>query len=258
MGYLRAGLRLIVLAKICLVMYLFLNVTVAFVSLFQRIRGGADRTGRWRTRVFHRWTDYLRAAIGLSVEVEGTAPEPPFVLVSNHLSYLDVILLGSQLRCVFVARADVAGWPLIGALCRSVETLFIDRASKRALPRIMRQMEQVLDTGRGVILFPEGTTTKGDGVLPFRPALLDAAARSARPVWYASLSYSTPPGSEPAHRAVCWWGEMPFTSHFLKLLRLPGVRAHLTFGTQPIRESDRKILAARLQRAVERQLRPVA
>ena len=230
-------------------MYLFLNVTAAFVGLYQRIRGGTGRTGRWRTRVFHRWTDYLRAIIGLSVDVEGTAPEPPFVLVSNHLSYLDVILLGSQLRCVFVAKADVAGWPLIGALCRSVETLFINRANKRDLPRVMRHMEHVLDTGRGVILFPEGTTTKGDGVMPFRPSLLAAAARSARPVWYASLSYNTP--------EVRWWGEMPFASHFLKLLRLRGVRARLTFGTQPIRESDRKILAARLHRAVERQFHAV-
>lgn len=258
MGYLRAGLRLIVLAKICLLIYLYLQVTVAFVFLFEWVCGRAGRTGRWRARVFRRWTDYVRAVMGLRVEVDGAAPEPPFVLVSNHQSYLDVILLGSQLRCTFVARADVAGWPLIGRLCRAVGTLFIDRASKRDLPRVMRQMEEVLESGRGVVLFPEGTTSRGDDVLPFRPSLLDAAARSGRPVWYASLSYATPPGCAPADRAVCWWGEMPFTSHLLGLLGLPEIRARLTYGEQPILESDRKILAARLQQAVERQSQAVA
>jgi 1-acyl-sn-glycerol-3-phosphate acyltransferase len=256
-SYLRAGVRLMLLAMVCLVMYSFLNFTAALVFLAERIAGPRGRTGRWRTRVFRFWADQVRAVMGLKVEVEGAAPEPPFVLVSNHLSYVDVILLGSQLRCVFVARADVAGWPLIGALCRSVETLFIDRSVKRDLPEVMRQMEQVLDTGRGVILFPEGTTTKGDGVLPFRPSLLDAAARAGRPVWYASLSYRTPPGSEPAQRSVCWWGDMPFTPHFLGVLGLPRIRARLSFGEQPIRESDRKILAARLQRAVERDFQAV-
>lgn len=258
MGYLRAGLRLIVLIKVCVVMYLFLNGTAAFVALFELARGRTGRTQRWRTRVFRRWTDYVRAILGLTVEVRGAAPDPPFVLVSNHQSYLDVILLGSQLRCVFVARADVAGWPLIGMLCRTVETLFIDRASKRDLPKVMHQMERVLGSGRGVVLFPEGTTTGGDAVLPFRPSLLEATARSGRPVWYASLSYRTPPGCEPAERSVCWWGGMPFTSHFLNLLRLPEIRARLTFGEQPICESDRKILAARLQDAVERQFQAAA
>jgi len=257
MGYLRAVVRLLALAVVCLCFYLFLNITAVFVYLAERTVGPPARTGRWRTRVFRRWTDCVRAVLGIKVRAAGAAPEPPFVLVSNHLSYLDVILLGSQLRCVFVARADVADWPLIGALCRTVETLFINRASKRDLPRVMRQMEQVLDSGRGVVLFPEGTTTKGDAVLPFRPSLLDAAARSGRPVWYASLSYSTPPGCEPAQRSVCWWGEMPFTAHFLGVLRLPEIRARVTFGEQPIRESDRKILAARLQHAVERQFQAV-
>jgi 1-acyl-sn-glycerol-3-phosphate acyltransferase len=156
-----------------------------------------------------------------------------------------------------VAKADVAGWPLIGALCRSVNTMFIDRDIKRDIPRVMRQIDEDQDQGLGVVLFPEGTSTKGEGVQRFRPSLLEAAARAERPVRYASISYSTPPGSIPAHLSVCWWGGMPFMRHLLGLLALPWIDARLVFGEEPIQASDRKVLATRLRSAVERQLQTV-
>ena len=156
-----------------------------------------------------------------------------------------------------MAKAEVADWPLLGPLCRSVGTLFIDRASKRDIPRVMQSMEAVLEDGRGVIIFPEGTSTRGERVERFRPSLLDAAASSGRPVHYGSLSYRTPPRSVPAHLSVCWWGDMPFFRHLVGLLRLPTIHATLIFGEEPIRASDRKVLAERLQQAVQRQFQAV-
>jgi 1-acyl-sn-glycerol-3-phosphate acyltransferase len=90
--------------------------------------------------------------------------------------------------------------------------------------------------------------------MPFRPPLLESAARAGLPVWYATISYRTPDGWPPAREVVCWWADMSFGPHLLKLLGLPGFDARLVFGEQPVVESDRKLLAKRLRQEVERQL----
>jgi 1-acyl-sn-glycerol-3-phosphate acyltransferase len=195
--------------------------------------------------------------LGMRIQVRGSAPRPPFVLVSNHLGYVDVVLLASVLRCVFVSKAEVRHWPVVGRLCASVDTLFIQREQKRDIPRVMRQMEQVLATGRGIVLFPEGTSSGGQEVLRFRAPLLDSASRAGRPVHLAAIAYRTPPGHPPASENVCWWGNMPFGPHVFNLLALPGFEARIAFGDEPILESNRKELADRLQREVERQLQTV-
>ena len=207
--------------------------------------GGAH----WKARVFRLSTRTVSRILGMRVVVTGEPPAAPFVLVSNHLSYVDVILIGSQVRCVFVSKAEVEDWPLIGPLVRSVGTLFVDRGAKRDLPHVVKSMEHVLESGRGVVFFPEGTTSGGEGVAPFRPSLLEPAVRSGRPVHYASLSYRT--------QSICWWGDMKFTPHALQLLAMPGFEARLTFGKEPIREDDRKVLATRLRQAIEQQFEAV-
>jgi 1-acyl-sn-glycerol-3-phosphate acyltransferase len=253
----RAVARLLALLLTNVLFFVYLTVTGLLVAIFAKLTGKTYAASQWRTRVFRVWCRAIVRLLGMRVEVQGNPPQPPFVLVSNHLGYIDVIALASELRCVFVSRADVRDWPGVGHLCRSVDTLFIQREDKRDIPRVMNEMEQVLASGRGIVLFPEGTSSSGDGVLPFRPSLLALAARSGRPVHFASISYRTPSGSPPARDVVCWWGEMPFASHLFNLAALPGFRVRLEFGHQPILESDRKILAERLQREVERQIRTV-
>ena len=249
--------RLLSIFALCAVMYPFLLISSLALRGVARLRGRRPHIGRWQGRVFHRWCRWIGVLLGLRIETRGRPPQPPFLLVTNHLGYIDIILLASQLPCVFVAKAEVAGWPLLGPVCRSVGTLFIDRASKRDIPRVMREMEAVLEDGRGVIIFPEGTSSRGEKVERFLPSLLDAAARSGRPVCYGSLSYRTPPLGPPAHQWVCWWGNMPFFRHLVGLLRFPAIQATLIFGAEPIRDSDRKVLATRLQQAVQRQFRAV-
>jgi 1-acyl-sn-glycerol-3-phosphate acyltransferase len=184
-------------------------------------------------------------------------PTPPFVLVSNHLSYVDVILLAARLPCVFVAKSDVAGWPVFGKFCIAVDTLFIRRDAKRDIPRVMRGIEAVLASGRGVVIFPEGTSSPGRAVLPFRAPLLEVAVRAGLPVHHASLTYRTPLGAPAAEEAVCWWDDTPFLRHLWRLLGLPRFDAEVSFGEEAIVENDRKLLAARLRHAVEREFRPV-
>lgn len=257
MSNLRAFVKLVAVSLVNLALYLFLLVSSGLLAAFKRLRGDRSGTALWRTGIFHVWCGCIARLLGMRIEVEGPLPRPPFFLVSNHLGYVDVVLMASQLRCVFVSRADVRDWPLIGRLCVSVDTLFIQREHKRDIPRIVGQIERVMGGGRGVVVFPEGTSSGGDGVLPFRAPLLEPAARAGTPVHYASISYRTRPGSPPARDVVCWWRNMPFAGHLWTLLGLPGFDARLVFGEQPIRDSDRKTLANRLRHEVERQLEPV-
>ena len=209
---------------------------------------------RWAFRWSCRALLWLLSA---RVEVRGTPPRPPFLLVSNHLSYLDILVLASQVPHVFLSKAEVKRWPGIGPLCRAAGTLFIDRAARRDIPLILAQLEAVLDRGEGVIFFPEATSSPGAGLLPFRSPLLALPARRSEPVSYAVLHYRTPPGSPPAQRAVAWAGSVPFAPHVLGLLALPGIDVRLTFGPEPVVESDRKRLAERLYQAIAERFEPL-
>jgi len=257
MRILRIALRLISMTLLTTAVYVSIVSYTLLCGVLRGERWGWPATSTWRTGVFHFWAATSLRLLGVRVEVQGEPPRPPFFLVSNHLSYLDILVLASRTRCVFVAKADVADWPIFGALCRAGDTLFINRESKRDIPRVMARIRSVLDSGRGVIVFPEGSSSRGASVMRFRPPLLQAAADAGLSVSYAALSYRTPPGCAPAHLAVCWWGGMEFGSHVLAMLGLPRIQASLAFGEESIQESDRKALARRLQYAVAAKFVPV-
>ena len=121
-----------------------------------------------------------------------------------------------------------------------------------------REIADALDTGNGLVLFPEGTSTDGSQVHRFKPSLLEMAVRSGRPVDYCSLSYRTPPGERPASLSVCWWGDMNLLSHVYGMLALPGYEATIEFGGEPVSATDRKELAQELRQAVDEIFVPVS
>lgn len=212
---------------------------------------------RWRALIFHKWAKATAAILCVKIAVRGTLPAPSFLLVSNHLSYVDVLAFASQLKCVFVARGDVAGWPVIGSLCRAAGTIFVDRDKRKDVARVNGRIDQALSNGLGVVLFAEGTSSRGDMVLPFKSSLLEQAARAGLAVHYAALCYRTREGEPPAHLSVCWWGEMTFVKHVIGLLSLSEIRATVAFGAEPIQANDRKVLAERLWTAVREQFVPI-
>lgn len=212
--------------------------------------GRAERRRRLQAFVLRTWGRAVLAVLSVEVEEVGSAPDGPFLLVANHVSYLDVPLLASRLDAVFVAKAEVERWPLVGAACRRMGTLFVDRERPRDALRVLGEIEALLAAGVSVVLFPEATSTDGAAVAPFRSPLLAAAARSGTGVAWAALGYATPSGEPAARRAVCWWGDMPFTPHLLRLLALPRIHARLRFGDERIADGDRKRLAHRLHEAV--------
>ncbi len=216
------------------------------------------RRERFTAWYFRRWSAAVMASIGLSVRAEGEPPAPPFLLVANHLSYVDILVLASRLGCVFVSKAEVRGWPLLGPICRTLGTIFIDREARRDIPRVMAEIERELAAGRGVVIFPEGTSSAGRTVEPFKPSLLALATRLGRPVHHAVLHYQTPSGEPSAHDVVCWWGGTPFANHAWRLLQPTQIEATVRFAPDPILEPDRKLLAERLRQAILADFEPMA
>lgn len=247
----RANFRLLLLALVTLPCYLGVLLGSLLLAPWPEWRV------RWRGGGFRLWSRLVCAALAIRVRREGPAPRPPFLLVSNHLSYVDIVVLGTQLPCIFVAKAEIDGWPVFGALCRAVETIFIDRKARRALHTVLDKIERGLAAGQAIVIFPEGTSGAGDRVLPFRSPLLELPVKLERPVHWAALGYSVPPGGAPAHLAVTWWGDMPLGPHLKELLRLGRVEATVTFGASPVVATDRKELAERLHREVSAAFRPL-
>jgi 1-acyl-sn-glycerol-3-phosphate acyltransferase len=214
--------------------------------------------GRWRRRFLRTWSRAFLRVLGVRVTWRGPVPAPPFLLAANHLSYLDVLVLASRLPTTFVAKAEIATWPVLGPLCSSFGTLFVDRGRKSDLPRLLGRLEEALAAGSGVVFFPEGTSSPGVGVLPFRSPLLALPAASGHPVHAAALAYRTPPAEAPAHLSVCWWGDMPFSPHLASLLGHSRIDAVVSVAAEPLVDADRKALALALREAVLGEFSPSA
>jgi 1-acyl-sn-glycerol-3-phosphate acyltransferase len=208
----------------------------------------------WVLRNWGRMT--LRLAGGRR-RVEGHAPRGPGLFVSNHLSYADILLLAGEVPGRFVAKAEIRNWPFVGWMCRTADVLFVDRSSRRDAARVAAEMQQALDAGDTILLFPEGTSTNGHDLLPFRPPLLAPAAAAEMPVHFGALHYRTSVTDPPAFLSICWWGDTPLFPHLPELLGLESFEATLRFGNAPISNRDRKVLAAQLQQAVTELFEPV-
>jgi len=231
--------------------YLLWLLGLPFVFAFPQL------ARNWRRQNFGGWAQSSARILGMRVNVRNAPPAAPFLLVSNHLSYVDIIVLESQVDCAFIAKSEIARWPILGFISWTLNTIFIDRARKRDILRAMEKAERALARGLGVVLFAEGTSTSGQTVSPFRSSLLEIAARRGTPVHYATISYVAPAGETPAEQSVCWWGDMPLPGHVFRLLQLPAFQANVFFGPQPIVANDRHVLAAELWSAVRSQLEPV-
>ncbi len=211
----------------------------------------------WRRLVMGSWARSMCWILRIRLEITGAPPRPPCLLVANHLGYVDILVLASSVPAVFVAKSEIRGWPILGALAAQFGTVFLERARKRAIPEVNQRIARAVEAGDVVVIFPEATSTKGETVLPFRPGLLAPASDGLLPVWAASLSYETRLPDPQASQAVCWWGDMTFGPHVLKLFSLSGVHARVTFAPQAVRHADRKELAGILWQQVHGAFTPV-
>jgi len=211
----------------------------------------------WRQWILHAWARAFVRISNMKIEVVGKPPPSPFFLVCNHLSYTDVPALRAVLNGVFVAKGEIESWFLAGKICRDMGTIFINRNNRRDIPRAGAEIIKRLEQGEGVIVFPEGTSTKGETVLPFNSSFLEFAAKSDLPVSYASISYTTPLDMPKASDTVSWWDEKTFAQHLWYLFQTREFTAIISFGDEPIQSQNRKELACILREKVIEKFTPV-
>ena len=180
----------------------------------------------------------------------GHLPDPALI-VANHVSYLDILVIAAKTPVVFVAKREVRSWPVFGWFARLAGTRFIDREKRRDVSRVAEELAPVLAAGVSVVLFPEGTSSDGTCVKAFKTSLFEPAVRQGWPVVPAALSYSVPPGHS-VEQEVCWWGEMKLTPHLLNLLGLPNVDAYVAWESAQPAQGDRKTFGAHLHERVAR------
>jgi 1-acyl-sn-glycerol-3-phosphate acyltransferase len=209
---------------------------------------------------FHRTT---LALLGVKVTMRGVpATERPLLLVANHASWLDIPVLSSITPLVFVAKSEIAGWPLFGLFAKLQRSVFVDRARRHATAEVNREIANRLASGDPVVLFGEGTSSDGNQVLPFRSALfgamqeaLDAGGRGyVQPV---SIAYThlhgLPMGRQ--HRAVAaWYGDAELSAHFARVFREGAIDVTVSFGPAHAigPGTDRKQLTRATETAVRR------
>lgn len=223
----------------------FTAIGLTFASTFRR---GAARTLA-RARGMQRHARRLFRVVGGEVSIQGRVP-PDGLLVSNHLSYLDILVLGSITPTVFVAKSEVRRWPVLGWLTHQAGTLFIQRGKRSDVARINEQAERVLDSGVLLVIFPEGTSSDGREVLPFKSSLLEPVVGRRHALSAAHISYEIDDG-KPGED-VCYWGEMTFGPHLLKLLTKRRIVASVTFTAVEESAGCRKELARQLHSEVSR------
>ena|SRR5882724_3511638 len=200
-----------------------------------------------RARYMQRWSRHFLRVFGCHVTVQGSAPAEG-ILVSNHLSYVDVVVYGSIRPFVFLSKNEVRSWPVVGPMTRFAGTLYIRREDKAEIVRLGGELTPVVNAGVPVVMFLEGTSSGGETVLPFGSGLLSAVEKNGWPVCAAWIHYSMREGSVADE--ICYWRDMTFFPHLLNLLSLESFHAHVSFDTPLTAKLDRKEMARELHARV--------
>lgn len=208
-------------------------VLVAIVHLWISILGLPNR---WKilSRLNRNYTLLLRLILNIKVTIAGDAGQLErggYVVIANHVSYVDGIVLGSTFPIVFVSKREVKKWPIVGQWNVLCGTIFINRQRKNEVGTMVREMTRKLRQEANVLLFPEGTSTNGEKMLPFQTVPLAAPLRSRSIIVPVTLAYTTideQPVTAVNRDFVYWYGDMDFVTHFWNLLGRRGVEVLVT------------------------------
>lgn len=223
------------------------------LAVLARVVGGAEWFLRASgERLVQTWMRVLNWVIGLRVRIRCQPLEAPTLIVANHVSWLDVPALAAVVPTTFVAKADVRGWPWLGRLAGLAGTQFLDRGSLAAVRPLLDALSARLRAGHACTVFPEGTSTAGDRVRPFFPALFQAAIDAGCPVQPVAIEY----GADGARDELApFTGDQDFAGHLWRLLGRPHTEVALSFlAPCDTRGAERRNLARRAQASVEQWL----
>lgn len=201
------------------------------------------------------WCRLVLRALGVRITVSGGPIRNlrGVLVVSGHISWADAFVIGAVLPGSFVAKAELLGWPAVGALARWLRVIPIERADLRGLPAVVEAVAARLSAGRTVVAFPEGTTWCGLGCGQFRPAMFQAAVDAARPVQPLGLSYHHRDGGTST--APAYIGDDTLAVSLRRMLTARSTVARLHVAPLQLPGDDRRALAARCEAAVRGDLR---
>lgn len=204
------------------------------------------RTDTERSSWLHRWSREGTRALNVKISSTGNLPSTGLI-VSNHLGYLDILVLSALFPACFVSKDDVESWPLVGWLTKIAGTIFVNRQSRADSTRVNSEVVCKLQAGIPVVIFPEGTSTDGSQVLPFHASLLQSAITANVPITPIHIAYYVPDGD--ASTEVCYWGDMVFGPHLLGLAGTSEIQATINIGL-PQMFTDRKTAAIESRNSV--------
>lgn len=230
----------------------FTAVGVALRLLFSRNR----KKLRYYVAVFTRyWARCFCFFLNVHIDVVGErAPvDGGALIVSNHVGSPDIYVLSSCFKAVYVSKDEIKTWPLIGWLTRLGDTVFVDRSKRRQAPVTIAEIQDRLEDECSVIIFPEGGATDGADVLPFKPALFQAAIRAKRPVLPVTIRYRD--SNTPS--IACWY-KMSFSRHMLALLRNAKLEVAVCIHPEIREAEDRRALADESRRQVRAEYQKLA
>ena len=243
--------------------------TVHMTSLISLYAGNAllgklfisdpDKRLTFFTENVRQWTARALRAMNIELELVGYEKDKfatkNFLFVSNHMSYADVLIMASLMPCVFVTSVDMKETPVLGDLAEMGGSIFVERRHRGQIGQDISTMSNALRSGYNVMIYPEGTSTDGQTVLPFKKSLLMAAVEADRdiiPVCIKYLEIDGEPFSRKNAHKVCWYGDMKFAPHFLGMMTLKSVKAQLEF-LPPVKvkpDSTRQELASATYQAI--------
>ena len=213
-------------------------------------------TRRQQAEWLHRLCARILRSMDIAVHGDGTPPDCG-VVISNHLGYLDILVFAALHRCVFVAKSEIAAWPLLGWMTTMAGTVYVERGRGGSANRAARDMQAAANAGIPVVFFPEGTTSDGSTVLKFHSGLLVQALEAGQPVTAAHLRYRLTHDNGPAvsvRSHVGYWDDTPLLLHIFRLLALRGIAVDIRFAASPIAFSaspdQRNLIAAQARAAV--------
>ena len=214
-----------------------------WVRILPRSSGKRELQARW----LHRWSLLICGLMSAEIDVRGSPPSSGLV-AANHLSYLDVFIFSAIAPCIFVAKKEIGEWPVFGRCARYSGSILLDRERRGGVGPAAAAMRAALADDLLVVLFPEGTSSKGEFVLPFKPALFAPAVELALPITAAAISYELPGGS--AADEICYWGGAALLPHMFNLLSKAELRARVAYAPPRAAATDRKVLAQELHATV--------
>ncbi len=177
---------------------------------------GAAMSADERARELSWVAENLCALHGVRLSVRGAVPKEPCLLVANHVSYFDPVIISSLVPCTAVAKSEVGSWPLVGEVCRRLGILYVTRDDAASGAYVLRRAMRSFDRGVSVLVFPEGTTTTGARVLPFKRGGFGAARLAGVPIQPIAIRYESVDAA--------WVGDETFVSHYLRAIVKPYTR----------------------------------